>query len=921
MTKLVVSFVRSALHLSLAATGAPTGSRPGVALRASPRSLLHISLFVLLFASGAALIAPAAEAADGLPDNINSYQLPGMATGNNAPQRQRGNNFGIQTDPSGDASGVGANGNALPSDYDGSLRPANRPGDSQLQPLRRQTPPLKPSEFQRFVQTATGRLLPIFGRRFFEERAESSTPVDNIPVSADYTVGPGDEVILRTWGSIDVNHRSTVDRNGLLNLPRIGSFNVSGVKASDLEKYLRNQIGRLYTNFDLSASLGKLRGVTVFVVGPAMQPGVLTLSSQSTMLSAVVAAGGPASNGSMRKVVLRRGGKQISDLDIYAFLVLGDKSKDVQLAAGDVLVFQPVGAQVGINGALDTPAIYELDSPTEPVGEVLRYSGGLPSLANPARAQLERIDVAKNPSRFVEEFKLDATGLQKTVRGGDVLTLLPISPEFANAVTLRGHVAQPLRYPFKPGMRIHDLIPDRDALITPDFYRRKNLLVQITDEPRDRNRFDRRDERGLIRQNDGARFPNNRTGYSNDGSATDSSYRDGAAGLASENNRYDGSNDGSYRNERGADNYRDNDGSSSNSRDAGGRGARNDRNRDNADRRNDTRPAPSALFDDLNWDYAVIERLNLKDLTTQIIPFNLGKVVLQNDAANNLELKSGDVVTIYSQRDILVPLARQTRLVSLEGEVGAPGVYQLQPGDTLQSLLIRAGGFTPQAYVYGVDLSRVDTRKRQRENLREAIVRLEALSSVQAAREAANRRGDVGEAATTSVVSNAATKAQLARLSSIEPNGRIALELEPSASNVANLPDLPLESGDRIVVPPRPGFVTVAGAVVNSNAFVWKPGRTAGDYLRVAGTDEAAEVDNMFILRADGTVSHSGDYRGFFGGNKLVDQVMQPGDALIVPNQLDFETWGRAFIRNAKDFAQIFTGFGLGAAAINQLTK
>ena len=128
-----------------------------------------------------------------------------------------------------------------------------------------------------------------------------------------------------------------------------------------------------------------------------------------------------------------------------------------------------------------------------------------------------------------------------------------------------------------------------------------------------------------------------------------------------------------------------------------------------------------------------------------------------------------------------------------------------------------------------------------------------------------------------------------------------------------------MENGDRIIVPARPGFVTVAGAVVNSNAFLWKPGRTAGDYLRLAGADEAADPANMFILRADGTVSHAGDKRGLFGRSRLESEVMQAGDALIVPNQLDFETWGRALVRNLKDFSQIFSGFGIGIAAIRTL--
>ena len=138
-------------------------------------------------------------------------------------------------------------------------------------------------------------------------------------------------------------------------------------------------------------------------------------------------------------------------------------------------------------------------------------------------------------------------------------------------------------------------------------------------------------------------------------------------------------------------------------------------------------------------------------------------------------------------------------------------------------------------------------------------------------------------------------------------------------TSLDSLPDLPLESADRITVPSRPGFVTVAGAVVNSNAFGWKAGRTAGEYLTLAGPDEAADPSNMFILRADGTVTKAGATRGWFNRGGLESQVMQPGDALIVPTEIDFETWGRALVRNLKDFAQIFSGFGIGIAAINSL--
>ena len=737
-------------------------------------------------------------------------------------------------------------------------RAAGVPGKQDGAMLQRhELAPTKPSEFQKFVQTATGRLLPAFGTSFFADSADVFSALENVPVSADYTVGPGDEIMLRAWGSIDIDYRSAVDRNGMLNLPKVGSFSVAGVKASELEKHLRAQIGRLFTNFNLSVALGQLRSVKVFVVGPAQRSGVYTLPSQSTLLSAIVAAGGPAPNGSMRKVLLRRDGRVLSELDVYEFLVQGDKSRDVQLAAGDVVVFQPAGARVALTGAIDTPAIYELKNPQEPLREVLRYAGGAPVLTNPNRAQLERIDASQaRAARFVEEFRLDGNGLQKPLRDGDVLTLLAISPQFANAVTLKGHVAQPLRYAHQPGMRIRDLIPDREALISPDFYRRKNLLVQVieTDEEE--------------------------TTSLNEPGAQPRAQRKRPERL-----------DRSERIEREED------------RAAALR----------------AKKAPAALFDELNWDYAVIERLNTKDLTTQVIPFNLGKAVLQGDADNNIELLSGDVVTVYSQKDIRVPVARQTRLVSVEGEVSSPGVYQLLPGETLRGLINRAGGFTAQAYVYGLEFSREETRKRQRENLTEAIKRLESHAAIQTARDAANRR-DETSAAATSAISNASTQALLNRLSRVQPNGRIALELAPNAASIDVLPDLPLENADRIVVPPRPGFVTVAGAVVNSNAFVWKPGRTAGEYLKLAGADEAADPLNAFILRADGTVSHANDRRGFFGRSVGLDsEPMNPGDALIVPNQLDFETWGRAFVRNLKDFAQIFTGFGIGIAAIHSL--
>lgn len=824
--------------------------------RVLPRFLRTLPLGLALCAA----LGHAADEGSAGTFNTPSY-LPTPAGGASAPAGAQSS----QLPAGGSGQRTQARGSAAATDSTGPRGPRDQQRQTQRQddlPARRiEILPARPSEFQKFVETATGRQLPIFGASFFVDAANGLASVDSVPVSSDYTVGPGDEVMIRAWGSIDVDYRTTVDRNGLVSLPKVGSFTVAGVRASELERHLRAQIGRLYTNFNLNVTLGQLRGVKVFVVGPARLPGVYTVSSQGTVLSAVVAAGGPGPNGSMRKVQLRRNGNVVSELDIYEFLVHGDKSKDVQLIAGDVVVFQPAGPRVALNGALDSPGIYELKTVQEPVRDVLRYAGGTPVLTNPNKVLVERINPAQMPAaRYVEEFRLDDGGLQRPLRDGDVLTLLPISPQFANAVTLKGHVAQPLRYAHRPGMRIRDLIPDKDALVTPDFHRRKNLLVQVLED------------------DDSSRGEDIQAKNENDSAVDTAVGRSGPGGATSERTR------------RAQD------------RSAVAR----------------AKKAPAVLFDELNWDYAVVERLN-PDLSTQVIPFNLGKAVLHGDPSSNIELLPGDVVTVYSQKDIRVPVAKQTRLVSLEGEVGAPGVYQLLPGETLPQLLKRAGGFTPQAYVYGLEFTREDTRRRQKENLAEAMSRLEALAATQGARDAANRRDDAGDRSAS--VNAAATQAQMARLRRVEPNGRIALELRPDDASMSSLPDVPLEHGDRISVPARPGFITVAGAVVNNNALLWKPGRTVGDYLNQAGLDEAAERSNMFVLRADGTVLHASDRRGFLGFGGIEAQAMQPGDAIVVPTQLDFETWGRALVRNLKDLSQIFYQFGLGAAAIQTLRK
>jgi protein involved in polysaccharide export with SLBB domain len=326
------------------------------------------------------------------------------------------------------------------------------------------------------------------------------------------------------------------------------------------------------------------------------------------------------------------------------------------------------------------------------------------------------------------------------------------------------------------------------------------------------------------------------------------------------------------------------------------------------------------MTDQINWEYAVIERMDNSKLSTQLISFNLGRAVLQRDPTQNLALQAGDVVTILSQSDLRLPQDRQNRLVRVEGEVGAPGVYQAAPGETLPQLLRRVGGLTPQAYVFGAELNRESVRVRQQANLDTLIRRLEAQAQSQASSSIANRGADAAQALALQQQQQIQIKSQLDRLRSARSNGRLSLELDPQAQTLAALPGLPLEDGDRIHIPATPGFVAAFGSVNNENMFIYKPGKTVGEVMKSAGLTEEAEPDQAFVLRADGSIIARRDRSGLLGGGFESLPVM-PGDTVVVPAQIDRENRYNFFTRVLKDVTQIFANFGLGVAAINSISK
>ena len=673
--------------------------------------------------------------------------------------------------------------------------------------------PLELTDFQKLVQSSLGQVLPVYGENLFDHVPTTFAPVDRVPVTADYVIGPGDELLIRAWGQIDLDVHARVDRNGEIYVPKVGNLAVAGLKYDQVKSFLKSHIGHIYQNFDLDVSMGELRSIDIFVVGQARRPGRYTVSSLSTLANAIFASGGPSPSGSMRRIQLKRGQQVVTDFDLYDLLLKGDKSKDVLLLPEDVIYISPIGPQVAMGGQVNVPAIYELKNEAT-LGDVLQLAGGLSTTAFGAKVYIEQIN--NRQDRSIEEVKLDTSGLSHPMKDGDIVNFTLISPRFENSITLRGNVASPGRYPWHEGMKISDLIPNRDFLITRDYWKQQNAIT-------------------LQEEVNGGKV---------------------------------------------------------------------------SEKLNDVkRNAP-----EINWDYAVIQRISQRDLSTELLPFNLGKAILEKDPAADLALQPGDIVTIFSQADLRVPREQQTKLIKLEGEFESAGIYRAAPGEKLRDLVTKAGGLAPSAYLYAAVFTRESTREQQQERLDMVISQMErdiARQSVQTTQNAKNT-----EEASAAKSALEAQRVSLDKLRQLKADGRIVLNLHPNDDSVDAIPDIPLEDGDRLYIPSRPIVVSVVGDVYNQGSFLQQPGKTVNNYLRNAGgPTRAADKGRIFVVRANGAVVSKDAASGFWSGG-FDSMVMMPGDTVVVPEQLNPGAGWRTF----KDFSQILFNFGLAAAAVKVLS-
>ena len=722
-----------------------------------------------------------------------------------------------------------------------------------------------------------------FGYDFFKNSAQMLGAMDTLPVGSDYILGPGDTLSLNLWGAINARHELTVDRNGEIMIPKVGTVKVWGLTHDQGREAVNKAIGRIYKNYELSMTLGRLRSIQIFVVGEVEAPGSYPVSSIASVINALSAAGGPARNGSLRNIKVTRTGQPPQDVDLYDMFLSGDRSKDIRLQNGDTIFVPVIGPVVAVAGEVRRPAIYETKGATT-LPEVLKMAGGITATGSTGRIQIER--VANNSARVVLDYEpkdgsVDAALGTVQVMDRDMVKVFPVQEATRQVVSLKGNVVRPGEYQYRKGMRLADLIPGFQALL-PESYMESVEITRLA--PPD---FHREILTANLLRAVAGYGPDNVLLQEQDTVKVFSRWEMEEKPQVSVNGAV--VNPGTYNYYPGMT-----------VRDlitAGGSPKRN------------------AFLEtgELSRIVIVGDKAN-----PSRISLNLTKA-LAGDTAHNLPLQPDDVLIVRSVTDWF---DASDKFIKLKGEVRFPGVYSVARGEKLSSVIERAGGYTERAYLRGAKLLRRSVRETQQKRMDEIVVRTEkqvlskqaALAQVSASREEIE--------ATKSSLDNLMKGIEL--MKTLKAEGRVVIRLTDLDELSRTSSDVVVEGGDELEIPTRPSVVLVMGFVYNPISFVYEPESSdLGTYLRKAGgpTNDADESE-MYVIKADGTVFSrqqssfglhwSDDARRWSFGNSFTTSALEPGDTLVVPQKIERIAW----MREIKDITQILANVALSAGTV-----
>ena len=330
-----------------------------------------------------------------------------------------------------------------------------------------------PSLYDMYMQALPQPVTPQrFGMQVFAHGARDSKliPMD-LPVGPDYVVGPGDGLSINLWGGVSQRLYRTVDHEGRVSLPEVGPILVSGKSLAEVQENLQQILRTQFRDVSADVSLGRLRTIRIYDVGDVKNAGAYDVSSLSTPLNALFAAGGPTAGGSPRILKHYRGDQLVQIVDVYDLLLRGVKTDILRLESGDTVLVPPIGAQITVEGMVRRPAIYELRDEKN-LASVLELAGGLLPTAALRHIEVQRILAHEKQTMLSVDIPETDQASEVTkqlvafeIHDGDRIRIYPIAPYNQDAVYLEGHVIRPGRYSYRADMRVTDVISSYKDLL------------------------------------------------------------------------------------------------------------------------------------------------------------------------------------------------------------------------------------------------------------------------------------------------------------------------------------------------------------------------------------------------------------------------------------------------------------------------
>jgi len=796
-----------------------------------------------------------------------------------------------------------------------------------------------PSLYDMYVQ-ASVRQRPNerFGLEVFRNTSNDprAIPMD-LPVGSDYVIGPGDGLQIDLWGGVSQRLFRVVDREGRVSLPEAGPLLVSGRNLGDAQQAVQQLLRTQYRDISADVSLSRLRTVRVYVVGDVAEPGAYDISSLSTPLNALFAAGGITPRGSLRALKHYRGKQLVEEVDAYDLLLHGVRSDMRRLENGDTLLVPSLGQQVTVDGMVRRPAIYELHGESS-LADVLELAGGILPTATLRHIEVQRVEA--HEKRTMLTLDLSPTGDADSIKqkldafkinDGDEVHIFPIAPYNEDAIYIQGHVLRPGRYSYKQGMSLSavigsykDLLPEPAPhyaeivrLNPPDFHPSVESfdLTAALANPASAPKLQPLDTVRVFSRYDFEPAPEVWVGgevrepgkYRTSGQAhlRDAVY---LAGGVTQDASLDSAQlfrtqpDGTMKilsvdlREALAGNPVDN-------------VVMQPRDRLLV-HRNPSRVDPPTVF--IKGEvakpgrYPLTTNMRVEDLvrvagglkrsayadSADLARFEMNgsqkgpgdrlelnlAAAMNGDPKTDVPLRDGDILTIRQ-------LPRWTDIgasITVRGEVLHPGTYGIGPGERLSSVLARSGGLGPEAYAYGAVLMRREVRDLEMKAHIELVQRVKAEQVTLKA--LPDTDADQKNAKLTAI---GQTEATLAQLQASAPIGRVVMHISPDMKSWQNTTaDVPVRDGDVLIVPKKAGYVMVNGQVFNPTAISYRSGYSAKWYLSQAGgVTQLADKKAVFVIRADGSViAAKNNSTGWWGGDPM-SATLRAGDMIVVPEK------------------------------------